>query len=225
MGISDKRASIGKIYSALMTQVVARVDAMGANLDEIKSDLNDSENWRRFEFCYLQMRLVCEYTALAVLAAHQEYSETDNKNLSKEWHAASLIEKVARINPHGFPIPVVMLMDHHAPGHHHVEPAESCLEPKEIAKFYGEAGDRLHVGSLGKIVKGRLPPYSVNHIVDFRNRIIRTLNSHMIRLPHIGSVLLVHLKDKSDGLVHCAFGDAEGPFLMDGTIFNVEQVQ
>ena len=58
----------------------------------------------------------------------------------------------------------------------------------------------------------------------FLRNIIKTLNSHMIRLPHIGSVLIVQMKDEVDGKVHCAFGDTDGSFVMEGTLFNVEEI-
>ena len=221
-----ERARIGSLYQAIMRQVVIRADAMAVSMAEARSNPEHPNNWQNAEFCYLQIRKICEYVALALLSAHHEYEGTKASKIQKQWNAATLFDQIGGMNRYAFPVPTNIELDANGPGSHHVEPAEVVLEPHDLERIYGQAGDRLHVGSLKRLVDGKLPPYDFRELSDWRNRFIKTLNSHMIRLPHVGSVLLVHLKDESDGDVHCAFGDADGGFIIgdDPTPFNVERV-
>ena len=228
--VLDERTNIADVYIALMQQVVIRLDAVALSLAEAKSNPDHVNNWQNAEFCYLQIRKVCEYVALAVLAAHGEYDGAKASNLEKEWHAAELFDKIAQLNPYSFPIPIQIQHDQNGVGRHHLAPGIVKIQLSEISGIYGSAGARLHVGSLRNLLSGRLPPYDLAEVADWRNRFVQTLNIHSIRLPHVACILLVHLKDERDGQVHCAFAEAEGPFVIEGdatvfpTVFNVDQV-
>lgn len=221
------REKIGSIYAAMMQEVVVRLNSTLESLNEAKADWGHVDNWKNAEFCYLQIRKSCEYAALAVLVAHELYEDTSAAKLAKEWHAGDIFSKLIELNPYAFPVPMTVQIDHNGPGQHYVEPAETVLEAKELQAIYGKCGDRLHVGSLKRILDGRLAGFDFNEIAHWRNQLVTTLNNHMVRLPHIGSILLVVLKDQNDGLVHCAWGEAEGPFVIgdDPTVFDVQRIQ
>jgi hypothetical protein len=225
--ILSAREKIGSIYAAMMQEIIVRLGASLASLTEAKANPDHPDNWKNAEFCYLQIRKSCEYTALAVLVAHDLYQDTSAAKLAKIWHAGEIFPKLLELNPYAFPAPMTVQLDHAGPGMHHVEPDVVTLQPAELQAIYGKCGDRLHVGSLKRIMDGRLSAFDFNEITAWRNQLVTTLNNHMVRLPHIGSILLVVLKDGSDGQVHCAWGEADGPFVMgdDPTVFNVDQIQ
>jgi hypothetical protein len=221
------REKIGAIYAAMMQEIVTRLDACLISLDEERTNPAHPDNWKNAEFCYLQIRKCCEYTAFGVLLAHELYKDTSAAKLAKKYHAGEIFSALLKLNPYAFPKPMVVQIDRDGPGNHHVDPGLLTLEAAELQVMYGQCGDRLHAGSLKKIMDGRLAALDFHEIRTWRNQLVSTLNNHMVMLPHIGSILLVVLKDKNDGQVHCAWGEAEGPFVIgeDPTVFNVDQIQ
>lgn len=224
--ITDAREKIGSLYVTMMQEVIVRLDAALVSLVEAKENVGHASNWKNADFCYLQIRKACEYTALALLVAHELYQDTSVKSLAKEWRAREIFSKLIKLNLYGFPHPVTVHIDHNGPGQHHVEPNDPILTATEIQTIYGKCGDRLHAGSLNRILNGKLAALNFNEITQWRNQLVNTLNNHMVRLPHIGSILLVVLKDSADDKVHCAWGQAEGPFVIgeDPTIFDVSRI-
>jgi hypothetical protein len=225
-GIAEAREKIASLYAAMMEEVIVRLDAALASLTEAKENLGHADNWKNAEFCYLQIRKTCEYAALALLVAHELYQDTSTTSLAKKWHAGEIFAKLIEFNSYAFPHPITVHINHNGPGQHHVEPNDLILTANELQAIYGKCGDRLHVGSLKRILDGRLAAFDFVEITQWRNQLVGTLNNHMVRLPHIGSVLLVVLKDSTDGKVHCAWGQAEGPFVIgeDTTVFDVSRI-
>ena len=225
-GTAEAREKIGSLYAAMMEEVIVRLDAALDSLTEAKANSGHLDNWKNAEFCYLQIRKTCEYVALALLVAHELYQDTSTASLTKKWHAGEIFAKLIELNNYAFPHPITVHIDHDGPGQHHVEPNDLILAADELQAIYGRCGDRLHVGSLKRILDGRLAAFDFDEITQWRNQLVGTLNNHMVRLPHIGSVLLVVLKESIDGRVHCAWGRAEGPFVIgeDPTIFDVSRI-
>jgi hypothetical protein len=221
--IEDARHKIAELYIAFMDHIVLRLDSIADSLSEFRSNPDHPDNWRNAEFCYLQIRKVCEYLALSVLVVHDLYQDTSVQRLAKDWHAAEIFSKLLELNPYAFPIATEVKFDHNGPGRHHIEPTPPVLEPADLDRIYGICGDRLHAGSLKRILASKVPPYNFEEITNWRNKFVLTLSNHMIRLPHISSILLVVMRHEDDKKVHCAFADAEGPFVIgdDPTVFGV----
>ena len=208
------REEIGGIYIGLMQQIVIRLDAVRDAAAEAVANLDHSLNWRNAEFCYLQIRRICEYAALAVLVAHGERAEFLTNSLLKEWNAGNLFQKITLLNPNSFPTPVKTHLNANGSGMHHLEIKERLLDGDAVKTIYNACGDRLHASSLRRILEGKLPEYSFDDIADWANSFVRTLENHLILLPEISSVMLVALRDSDDGQVHCSFADAEGPAIL-----------
>lgn len=205
------REEIGAVYIALMQQVVIRLEAIKESAAEAVSQISHTSNWQNAKFCYLQIRRVCEYAAIAVLVAHGERVEFLSRSLLKEWNAGKLFQKLTSLNPNSFPIPVTTHVNAKGQGSHHLEIKERLLDGAAVTTIYNACGDRLHASSLRRILKGKLPDYSFDDIAAWANSLVRTLENHLILLPEISSVMLVALRDSDDGQVHCSFADADGP--------------
>ncbi|WP_374397115.1 hypothetical protein [Sphingopyxis sp.] len=212
---AESQERISTYYTALMDQVVVRLEAMVPHLEEVRANPAHPNNWQNAELCYLQIRKICEYTALAVLMAHDLYAENPVESLGKKWHAADIFKQILKLNPHAFPAATVVHIDKDGPGQHHVEATKEFLGPEDLAEMYGQCGDRLHVGSIKKLIESRIPPFDLGEIVLWRNRLVQALNTHLVMLPHIGSVLLVTLAN-AEGNASCVFAKADGPFAIDG---------
>ena len=212
------REVIGQYYLAFMQDIRLRLEAMQVSVDEAVKNIGHSDNWKNAEFCYLQIRKVCELISVATLIAHNEFEPFRSGQLLKEWRAIDLTERLLRLNQHGFPRGAEIEVDAHGAGMHHIRPREQGLDATGLKTIYATCSDRLHVGSLRRIISQGAPKYDFREITAWNNALVTLLSVHIIFLPEIRSVLVTVLKDEQDGNVHCTFGDADGPaVLVEGT--------
>src|ERR1035437_2529629 len=59
------------------------------------------------EFCYLQLRMLCEVIALACLTANGNIKETQENNLMKGVYADKIIKRLAKVHPEFYPRPAI----------------------------------------------------------------------------------------------------------------------
>ena len=58
------------------------------------------------EFCYLQLRMICECIALSCLVAHEEIEAVRAPKMQKEYDPGKLIPEMAKLHPDFYPQPV-----------------------------------------------------------------------------------------------------------------------
>jgi hypothetical protein len=58
------------------------------------------------EFCYLQLRMICECIALSCLVAHEEIEAVRAPKMQKEYAPGKLIPEMAKLHPDFYPQPV-----------------------------------------------------------------------------------------------------------------------
>ena len=92
---------IGPLYAALMEEIKRRVDVLRAVLD----GTYPLPVMPAFEFCYLQLRKICEVFALACLAAHGDIPGVRTKLLQKTYNADFIIKQLATLHPQFYPVP------------------------------------------------------------------------------------------------------------------------
>ena len=212
------QADVESVYSSLMEQLKLRIDEIGFRLASAKEHKNSFESLMELEFCYLQLRKICELLALAILAAHGQSDKFLSKNLWKSWSAEDLLLSLRKLNPHAFPLPVNILQDHSGPGMHHIKPSNNAVLLNDIVAVYRECGNQLHVGSLRRLTGGKRQVFDHRKIISHVNAFVRLLGTHMILLPEINSVMVVVLKHSDDGKVRCVFAAADGPFIVDDNL-------
>jgi hypothetical protein len=198
----EYRLSQLNLYTSIMQEAKARVDAINVIL---KGQTGLAER-AATEFCFLQIRMLCELTALGCLVAHGEIEET--KTLSKTWAADEIVKRLERLHPTFYPYPVVFTNPQ--PGHWHLEdfPNENYLKQAEFGKLVGITGDILHKGSLSRLAKGRNSvECSKERALHWGQKIVNLINQHRIGLVG-NNHLLCALADAS-GRVVTSF--AQGP--------------
>src|SRR5215211_5690148 len=57
------------------------------------------------EFCYLQLRMLCELIALGCLVAHGDIRAAQSKDLQKEWSAYRIMDALEKLHPGFYPRP------------------------------------------------------------------------------------------------------------------------
>ncbi|WP_298194789.1 hypothetical protein [Novosphingobium sp.] len=132
-----------QIYANLMDEARIRIFSLERAID-------DRENWAPRmiqEFCYLQLRLLCETVALGCMVAHGDVTGT---NIQKRYEPAVLIARLEALNPDFFPKGVrfrfeptgVRLGDHPVPQ----------LTKEELVKLWNISGTFLHRGTAKRVL-------------------------------------------------------------------------
>src|SRR5262249_47008743 len=73
------------------------------------------------EFCFLELRMLCELIALGCLVAHGDIDETKSPALQKSYHAGDIVKRLERLHPNFYPVPRTPIF---SPGHVHLEDYE-----------------------------------------------------------------------------------------------------
>jgi hypothetical protein len=117
------------------------------------------------DFCYLQIRMICELVALGCLVAHGDIKQAASDNLQKQWSAAKIMDALEKLHPHFYPRPIKQTSTT-APKGLHLQTFDSPLPKDDVLKLYYKCGEMLHRGNVRKLLKGQFPKqinYSENH--------------------------------------------------------------
>jgi hypothetical protein len=116
------------VYSRLMREAKVRLIGMDTAL-EGKTGL---PNATTCEFCFLQLRMLCELIALGCLTAHGDLQV--GKDLQKAWQADKIIRDLEKLHPEFYP---------------KAAPQQNeGFTKEELTKLYWRCGDVLHRGTL-----------------------------------------------------------------------------
>ena len=151
------------------------------------------------DFCYLQIRMLCELTALGCLVAHGDIKQTKASALQKAWSADKIMATLEELHPHFFPLAIKQTKTEKG---FHLE----AIDPKPLTKdelldLYHRCGEQLHRGNLRKLLKGQFPTQiDYPEITGKAQKIINLLSNHLI-VMHTGEQLfLAMLQNKDDNL-------------------------
>jgi hypothetical protein len=131
------------------------------------------------EFCFLQLRMLCELIALGCLVAHGDIEETKSVTFQKAYHAGDIVKRLEKLHPNFYPSP---RKPEFSPGHLHLaDYDQEFLTKDELVTFYGKCGDALHRGNLRKLLdpKNR-PPADFRDIQEWGQKILNLLSFHLI---------------------------------------------
>jgi hypothetical protein len=131
------------------------------------------------EFCYLQVRMICELIALASLVAHGDVKGTRTNRISKRYEADWIMKTMERLHPNFYPRPSRQMCDA-AGGLMAVEEILSgYLTRSDLSKLYAECGNALHRGTLKTVLSraNRAVP-DFNRVQDWLQKIVTLLNHH-----------------------------------------------
>lgn len=197
----QQQSEITKTYANIMGEVKVRFDAINIALS---GQLNVASPFVR-EFCFLQLRLVCELIALGCLVAHGDVSP----KLKKEYSAGKIMAQLEDLNPHFFPQPY--LQQKLEPHRFHLENRQKDYITKpELLSLYAKGGSVLHKGNIKKLLKSQMPlQYNFPEIAEPSQRILNLLSLHRIHLHGGEWQLLCTLKNMQDnGNVQVALAQA-----------------
>src|SRR5262249_13403335 len=135
-----------RLYAQLLEEAKVRIAA-------IEAILNGSlimPGPIAHEFCYLQLRFLCELIALGCLVLHGDIKDpkatkkAKEGKLGKAWSAETIIDELGKLHPAFYPRPTTRLR---TPNGFHLEDLkEEYLTKEELVRLYRICGDNLHRG-------------------------------------------------------------------------------
>lgn len=199
----------GEIYASFMEEIKWRVNEINRRLARAKQKQHEIDAIFEVEFCYLQLRFVCELIALASLAAHHSYGLKND--LLKQWHADQIFAELEGINEYCFPWPVRVTRQANGQLHIADDPSRE-LTRGELKEIYGKCGRELHRGVLKHALAGAQKVYDANQLIDWVMSVVALINEHSILFPKEHRAVLVSLHGGENGEVAVLQLKADGPF-------------
>lgn len=137
------------------------------------------------EFCYLQLRLLCELIALSCLVAHG-----DIKNLPmREYSADDILKQLSKLRAHFYPFACKQTVDPSNAGGpkqfqlQEIHPAP--LSRDDLIKLYSSTHKHLHRGNLKRLLSSQTPlelTINLPEIVGWAQKINDLLSIHTIAI-------------------------------------------
>jgi hypothetical protein len=155
-------------YSGLMEEAKYRLLAMDAALEGI-TGLPDGAIR---EFCFLQLRMLCELIALGCLTAH---GDLETGKLKEAYEADKIIRRLQGLHSEFYPFAAIL--DLH---HYQVRPRLDGLTKEELMKLYWRCGDVLHRGSFKALPSRPYEDGDIEEIEMWKQKIETLLGCHTI---------------------------------------------
>jgi hypothetical protein len=191
-----------KLYSALMGEVRARLDAVSVLL---RPDSKLPAPIVR-ECCYLQFRMICEVIALGCLTAHDDIEAVKTGKMTKAYAADWIMKQLDSLHTDFYPRPVVL--DASGAIKHFTPVPEGFLTKGEFLKLYARCGDHLHRGSLKKLLTPRMPTETAySDLREILASITGLVSEHLVLRSDRKSVIVTKI-NSSPGQTSCAYAEA-----------------
>lgn len=169
---TEKQLAANELYVGLISEVKLRIAA----IDACTSGTMPLAGPFITEFCFLQLRMICETVALACLTAHGDLDL--KKWVKKEWNAEKIMDELEVLHPDFFPSAVKV---ERTKEYVEISPITGRMTKKELLDLYTECGRYLHRGTHRKILKQRMPvQINFPQITSRAQKIVDLLESHTI---------------------------------------------
>lgn len=204
----DDRA---KIYLHCMLECHARIES--ANI-VLSSDLKPLF---KNEFCWLQLRHICEVMAMGCITAQGDFETY--RDFSTSHSPPKIFRQLIKLNQHFFPQPVKLGENEDGIKTIEWNQKPEAINQSEVEKLWSVSGNQLHRLSAKKYLKTTMqPPESVTIVQNHLIKIVRLLESHIIPIGDADygksmTALIVYLSD-GNGKFKADFMDFDG---VDGT--------
>lgn len=194
--LSKQQLETMSIYTRLLDEARVRINAL---TDAIDGKMLLPEQLIA-DFCYLELRMLCELVAIGCLVAHGDIEATTTSKLQREYAADNIIKKLEALHPNFYPRPVKVTS--FANGHHIDRIESGFLTRSELTKLYHRCGDHLHRGSLAKFRSTAPKRYTAEReqLISWQNKFVVLLQTHHIAsLNNLSHYLCYLSHEQSNG--------------------------
>lgn len=193
--MATNELATSELYANIMEEIKHRIAAIDTGT---MNQLPVAAPFVR-EFCYLQLRMICELIALGCLVAHGDIKATQKKSLQKEWSAETIVNALAELHPDFFPLAINSTK---VSTHHQIEIVNPHVMTKdEFLSLYGRCGGILHKGNVRKLIKQQIPiQFNWPEITAIAQKILDLLSHHVVVTLGGEKVFLVTLRNPNDNM-------------------------
>lgn len=201
----------GAFYGSMMREVKVRLASIPSQLNLAAKYAHMPEGMIHFESSVLQVRFVCELVALAAIIAHQEDPRAEA--IMDEYSADVIFKRLSETNEKCYPQAVTEDERLHFNFNKGAQ-----LTRQQIQQIYGRCGNYLHRGKVKRGPEGLRTRYDLRMVRDWAQALEHLLEIHIITLPHLNKILLVHMNGpKGEVSVRSGEGEEGGSFVqVDG---------
>jgi hypothetical protein len=154
------------------------------------------------EFCYLQLRLICDTIAIACLVAHGDHIERALRDsLADNWRINKMFERLSTARPNFFPIPFTQ-KPLGSGGFEHIPIRTGALTQDGFLALYDECSNVVHRGTLSRVLSGNSDRFDRSKVIDWQRQIMTLLSCHEIWIATEEKFYAVVMQASSDGRVH-----------------------
>ena len=185
-------------YARLMQEIKRRHSVIA----EVLNQTIPMPQMAAFEFCYLQLRKICEVFALGCLAVHGDIPEVRSKLVEKTYSADQIMKRLIQIHPQFYPVPSKQTVDQVTQKPIELTPVGTgFLTKDELLTLYGECGNYLHRGTIRQLLSKWEPTPDFEKITRWGSKLVALLSHHQIQTsqPDLQIWFLMHAED---GNVH-----------------------
>jgi hypothetical protein len=186
-----------QLYANLMHEVKVRIEAID---HAVLGRMNLSTVFVR-EFCWLQLRMLCELIALSCLVAHGDIAFLQPHKVGKSYSADDILDRLTALRQHFYPEAVRQIR---APAGSTEKFQIQGIQPSPLSKdslltLYGKTHRHLHRGSLKKLLSMdvRAPidlTIDTSEVIGWAQKINDLLSSHVIAI-NANEVILCSLRN------------------------------
>jgi hypothetical protein len=164
-------------YTDLMQEIKERL----YTIEEVLSGRTALHGPLSHEFCFLQLRMICECISYACVIAHAYIKELQAPKFQKEWSADELMKQLGGLHQDFYPKPKTMTITKDRVQLDEIE--VSYLTKANLQKLNGICGDKLHRGSPEKYAFNPTPESLAadrQTIINYANEVFRLMESHLM---------------------------------------------
>jgi hypothetical protein len=179
-------------YVDLMDEARLRIHA-------VRDGINSRNSWvprLLQEFCYLQLRMLCEIIAVGCLIAHDDVKD---KSTLKSWKIPEIMTRLEELNARFYPRGIRLRK--HAGGVHFDDYPVPQLSKVELIELWERSGSFLHRGSAKNLIAatGKILNVDLDMVINYGQKILNLLEQHVISSADNKAHLLVALASDDAG--------------------------
>jgi len=181
-------------YTDLMQEIKERL----YSIEDVLSGRTTLHGPLAHEFCFLQLRIICQCISYACVIAHAYIKELQAPKFQKQWSADALMKQLGELHQDFYPKPRTMTV---TKGRVQVDEIDApYLTKADLQKLNGICGDKLHRGSPEKYAFNPTPEHLAadrQTIIDFATKLFRLMGSHLIKHQNEARYILCRFRERS----------------------------
>jgi hypothetical protein len=186
-------------YSGLMEEAKYRLltmdTALGGRTELPKGAIR--------EYCFLQLRMLCELIALGCLTAH---GDLETGKLKEAYEADKIINRLELLHQDFYPYRATLDIERLSVSWH----LDGFLMKKELVRLYRRCGDMLHRGSYKAMLSRGYENADIEEIRTWKKKIEDLLSCHAIFMADNRTMVIFRLNNE-EGHVEWRTFEGERP--------------